>query len=81
MRPDPAVKQTSRTSGDDRIVDEMVFQFIHTIGRDWRAISMAAGVAEFRHHCEEFADRGSCGGTASRLAVVGKLAGRYKTCR
>src|SRR5258708_22326648 len=41
MPPDTAITLVSRTVGEDRIVDEMVFQFTHTIAMDW----MLPGVA------------------------------------
>jgi carboxymethylenebutenolidase len=41
MPPDTAITTVSRTIGDDRIVDEIVFQFTHTIVMDW----MLPGIA------------------------------------
>ncbi|HEX2491166.1 MAG TPA: ester cyclase, partial [Blastocatellia bacterium] len=41
MPPDTAMTPVSRTVGADRVVDEMVFEFTHTIGMDW----MLPGVA------------------------------------
>ena len=41
MPPDTRITLVSRTVGDDRIVDEMVFHFTHTIAMDW----MLPGVA------------------------------------
>jgi carboxymethylenebutenolidase len=41
MPPDTAITLVSRRVGADRIVDEMVFQFTHTIAMDW----MLPGVA------------------------------------
>ena len=41
MPPDTTITPVSRTIGDDRIVDELVFQFTHTIAMDW----MLPGVA------------------------------------
>jgi carboxymethylenebutenolidase len=35
MPPDTTITPVSRTIGDDRIVDEMVFEFTHTIPMDW----------------------------------------------
>ena len=35
MPPDTKITPVSRTVGDDRIVDELVFQFTHTIAMDW----------------------------------------------
>ena len=35
MPPDTTIRPVSRTVGDDRIVDELVFQFTHTIAMDW----------------------------------------------
>src|SRR5262249_31748031 len=35
MPPDTSMTPVSRTIGDDRIVDEMVFEFTHTIPMDW----------------------------------------------
>lgn len=41
MPPDTRMIAVSRTVGSDRLVDEMVFEFTHTIGMDW----MLPGVA------------------------------------
>ena len=41
MPPDTAMTPVSRTIGADRVVDEMVFEFTHTIRMDW----MLPGVA------------------------------------
>jgi carboxymethylenebutenolidase len=41
MPPDTEMTQISRTIGDDRLVDEMVFKFTHTIAMDW----MLPGIA------------------------------------
>jgi len=41
MPPDTAMTPVSRTIGADRVVDEMVFEFTHTIKMDW----MLPGVA------------------------------------
>jgi len=41
MPPDTAMTPVSRTIGKDRVVDEMVFEFTHTIKMDW----MLPGVA------------------------------------
>ena len=41
MPPDTNITLISRTVGDDRIVDEIVFQFTHTIAMDW----MLPGIA------------------------------------
>jgi len=41
MPPDTKIALISRTVGDDRIVDEMVFTFTHTIAMDW----MLPGIA------------------------------------
>ena len=35
MPPDTSMKPISRTIGSDRVVDEMVFEFTHTIKMDW----------------------------------------------
>src|SRR6201988_1780440 len=35
MPPDTTLTPLSRTIGDDQIVDEMIFQFTHTIKMDW----------------------------------------------
>jgi carboxymethylenebutenolidase len=41
MPPDTEMTLISRTVGDDRLVDEMVFKFTHTIAMDW----MLPGIA------------------------------------
>jgi carboxymethylenebutenolidase len=41
MPPDTEMTPISRTMGDDRLVDEMVFKFTHTIAMDW----MLPGIA------------------------------------
>jgi carboxymethylenebutenolidase len=41
MPPDTEMTQISRTIGDDRLVDEMVCKFTHTIAMDW----MLPGIA------------------------------------
>ena len=41
MPPDTEMIPISRTVGDDRLVDEMVFKFTHTIAMDW----MLPGIA------------------------------------
>ena len=41
MPPDTEMTPVSRTIGDDQIVDEMVFEFTHTIPMDW----MLPGIA------------------------------------
>ena len=46
MPPDTAMTPVSRTIGVDRIVDEMVFEFTHTIAMDW----MLPGVAPTGKH-------------------------------
>jgi carboxymethylenebutenolidase len=35
MPPDTTLTPVSRTIGDDQIVDEMIFQFTHTVKMDW----------------------------------------------
>jgi carboxymethylenebutenolidase len=35
MPPDTAIAPISRTIGNDRLVDEMIFRFTHTIEMDW----------------------------------------------
>jgi carboxymethylenebutenolidase len=45
MPPDTSMTPVSRTIGVDRVVDEMVFEFTHTIGMDW----MLPGVAPTGH--------------------------------
>jgi carboxymethylenebutenolidase len=46
MPPDTSMTQVSRTIGTDRVVDEMVFEFTHTIEMDW----MLPGVAPTGKH-------------------------------
>ena len=46
MPPDTAMTPVSRTIGVDRVVDEMVFEFTHTIKMDW----MLPGVAPTNQH-------------------------------
>ncbi|MBI3654653.1 MAG: ester cyclase [Acidobacteria bacterium] len=46
MPPDTAMTPISRTIGTDRLVDEMVFEFTHTIKMDW----MLPGVAPTGKH-------------------------------
>ena len=46
MPPDTAVTPVSRTIGVDRVVDEMVFEFTHTIKMDW----MLPGVEPTNKH-------------------------------
>lgn len=46
MPPDTAMTPVSRTIGIDRVVDEMVFEFTHTIRMDW----MLPGVAPTNKH-------------------------------
>ncbi|MDX2029127.1 MAG: dienelactone hydrolase family protein [Blastocatellia bacterium] len=46
MPPDTSMTPVSRTIGVDRVVDEMVFEFTHTIGMDW----MLPGVAPTGRH-------------------------------
>ena len=41
MPPDTAIKQISLTVGADRVIDEMIFSFTHTITMDW----MLPGIA------------------------------------
>src|SRR5260221_1541549 len=41
MPPDTKIVRVSRTIGDERLVDEMIFQFTHTIEMDW----MLPGIA------------------------------------
>jgi carboxymethylenebutenolidase len=41
MPPDTVITPVSLTCGDDQIVDEMIFQFTHTIEMDW----MLPGIA------------------------------------
>jgi carboxymethylenebutenolidase len=46
MPPDTAMTPVSRTVGADRVVDEMVFEFTHTIRMDW----MLPGIAPTGKH-------------------------------
>jgi carboxymethylenebutenolidase len=46
MPPDTSMTPVSRTIGTDRVVDEMVFEFTHTIKMDW----MLPGVAPTNQH-------------------------------
>ncbi|NOT64057.1 MAG: SnoaL-like domain-containing protein [Acidobacteria bacterium] len=46
MPPDTKMTPVSRTIGSDRVVDEMVFEFTHTIKMDW----MLPGVAPTNRH-------------------------------
>ena len=46
MPPDTAMTPISRTVGSDRLVDEMVFEFTHTVLMDW----MLPGVAPTGRH-------------------------------
>ncbi len=46
MPPDTAMTPVSRTIGADRVVDEMVFEFTHTIKMDW----MLPGIAPTGKH-------------------------------
>ncbi|HZS03827.1 MAG TPA: dienelactone hydrolase family protein [Blastocatellia bacterium] len=46
MPPDTAMTPVSRTVGADRVVDEMVFEFTHTIRMDW----MLPGIAPTGRH-------------------------------
>ncbi len=46
MPPDTAMTPVSRTIGKDRVVDEMVFEFTHTIKMDW----MLPGIAPTGKH-------------------------------
>jgi carboxymethylenebutenolidase len=41
MPPDTEMTPISRTIGDDRVVDEMVFKFTHTIRMDWMLPGLA----------------------------------------
>ena len=42
MPPDTAIVPTSRTIGADRLVDEMIFRFTHTLEMDWMLPGLAA---------------------------------------
>jgi len=46
MPPDTSMTPVSRTIGSDRVVDEMVFEFTHTIKMDW----MLPGIAPTNKH-------------------------------
>lgn len=46
MPPDTQMTPVSRTIGDDRVVDEMVFEFTHTIKMDW----MLPGIPATNRH-------------------------------
>ncbi|HLW70430.1 MAG TPA: nuclear transport factor 2 family protein [Candidatus Binataceae bacterium] len=48
MPPDTTITPLSRTIGDDRIVDEMIFKFTHTLEMDW----MLPGVAPTHRRVE-----------------------------
>jgi carboxymethylenebutenolidase len=48
MPPDTVITPISRTIGTDRLVDEMIFQFTHTIRMDW----MLPGVAPTGRHIQ-----------------------------
>jgi carboxymethylenebutenolidase len=48
MPPDTEIEPISRTIGIDRLVDEMIFRFTHTIEMDW----MLPGVAPTGKHVE-----------------------------
>jgi carboxymethylenebutenolidase len=48
MPPDTEMVPISRTIGNDRLVDEMIFKFTHTIHMDW----MLPGVAPTNRHVE-----------------------------
>jgi carboxymethylenebutenolidase len=48
MPPDTKLTPLSRTIGDDQIVDEMIFQFTHTIKMDW----MLPGIEPTGHRVE-----------------------------
>jgi carboxymethylenebutenolidase len=48
MPPDTSMTPVSRTIGVDRVVDEMVFEFTHTIAMDW----MLPGVAPTGRHAK-----------------------------
>ena len=41
MPPDTKIVPVSRTIGDERLVDEMIFQFTHTIEMDWMLPGLA----------------------------------------
>ncbi len=42
MPPDTEIVPTSRTIGTDRLVDEMIFRFTHTLEMDWMLPGLAA---------------------------------------
>jgi carboxymethylenebutenolidase len=46
MPPDTAITPISRTIGVDRLVDEMIFEFTHTVEMDW----MLPGIAPTGRH-------------------------------
>src|SRR5207237_6951397 len=48
MPPDTAIIPVSRTIGVDRLVDEMIFRFTHTIEMDW----MLSGIAHTGNRVE-----------------------------
>jgi carboxymethylenebutenolidase len=48
MPPDTGIELVSRTVGSDRLVDEMIFRFTHTIQMDW----MLPGIAPTGRHVE-----------------------------
>jgi carboxymethylenebutenolidase len=48
MPPDTGIELVSRTVGTDRLVDEMIFRFTHTIQMDW----MLPGLAPTGRHVE-----------------------------
>jgi carboxymethylenebutenolidase len=48
MPPDTQIEPISRTIGTDRLVDEMIFRFTHTMEMDW----MLPGVAATGKHVE-----------------------------
>ena len=41
MPPDTTITPVSRTIGEDRIVDELIFQFTHTVAMDWMLPGLA----------------------------------------
>ena len=48
MPPDTEIRPVSRTIGQDRLVDEMIFKFTHTIEMDW----MLPGIPPTGKHVE-----------------------------
>jgi carboxymethylenebutenolidase len=48
MPPDTTITPISRTIGDDQVVDEMIFEFTHTLEMDW----MLPGIAPTNRHVE-----------------------------